>query len=146
MTDDPSHSGALPDLPDRTDFQDLPWKPVDGIEGDWKVAHRGAGRYLLRDPEGKVVNGLDHLWTLKVCRAEIEVEKTLASRTDTERSSPLGQLHAIRREWLRWSVERLQEEAADVLGPEEPVEVEDLSRVQLLRLIDEWEPIFAERQ
>lgn len=146
MTDDSSRSGAPPDPPDRTHFEDLPWKPLDGVEDDWEVAHRGAGRYLLRDPEGKVVNGLDHLWTLEVCRAEIEVEKTLKPRTDRERTSPLGRLHAIRREWLRWSVDRLQEEAADVLGREEPVEVENLSRVQLLRLIGEWEPIFAEGQ
>lgn len=66
----------------------------------------------------------------------------------TERSKEelLEALDSIRSEWLRWSSERLEEEAAEVLNLEKPVPVEELSRDQVLRLIVEWEPIHDTRE
>lgn len=63
----------------------------------------------------------------------------------TERSHEelLEDLEAIRREWLRWSVDRLEKEAAQVLDLEEPGPVEDLSDDQILQLLAEWEPIHS---
>lgn len=61
--------------------------------------------------------------------------------TEQSREELLEQLDAIRREWLRWSVQRMVAEAADVLDLAEPVPVEELSRDQMVRLMVEWEPI-----
>lgn len=130
-------SGALPDL--RLD--DLPWKPLEGVEGDWEVAHRGAGRYLLRSPDGRVLNSTDTLWTLETCRAEVEIENKLEAQTTDEGTSSLRRLHSIRREWLGWGLDRLQEEAAEVLDRPEPVDLDALSEDELDTLIAEWEPI-----
>lgn len=61
--------------------------------------------------------------------------------TERSREELLEALDSIRREWLRWSPEKLQEEAAEVLDLEEPVPVEELSRDQVVRLVVEWEPV-----
>lgn len=61
--------------------------------------------------------------------------------TDRSREELLEALDSIRREWLRWSQEKLQVEAAEVLDLEEPVPVEELPRDQIVRLIAEWEPV-----
>lgn len=61
--------------------------------------------------------------------------------TERSREELLEALDSIRREWLRWSREKLREEAAEVLDLEEPVPVEELSRDQVVRLVVEWEPI-----
>lgn len=41
-----------------------------------------------------MVNGLDHLWTLEECRAEIEVDRMLEARTEREGTSLLERLPA----------------------------------------------------
>lgn len=136
-----NRSGALPDPRDHPRVDDLSWKPLEDAPDGWEVAHRGAGRYLLRDPSGHVLNGLDHLWSLEECREEIEVEGTLERRAEGDGTSPLARLHSIRRSWLGWSVERLQEEAAEILGREEPVALEELSDTALVGLRGTWERV-----
>lgn len=138
-----NHDGTPGALPEPVEWpEDLSWRPLEGVESEWEVAHRGRGRYLLRGGDGRLLNGLDHPWTLQECRAEIEVERALEVRTEDSETLPLlKDLHAIRRSWLRWSVDRLEETAADVLSLEEPVEVQKLSKEQIRQLIVEWEPI-----
>lgn len=60
--------------------------------------------------------------------------------TDTPRKLLLDQVDSLRA-WKRWSVERLRVEAADVLGREEPVDVEDLPDDDVKRLVGAWERI-----
>lgn len=57
-------------------------------------------------------------------------------------TSPRERVDALRA-FERWSQKRLHQEAADVLGREEPVDVEELSDEDLVRLIAAWEPVYA---
>lgn len=70
----------------------------------------------------------------------------LEARPDGEGTSRLERLHAVRREWLQWSVTRMEKEAVEVLGKEEPVEVRELPDEDLGWSIGVWEPVQASRR
>lgn len=131
-------SGALPLKPRvlPVPVDEVPWRPLDGVPDGWRVAHRGAGRFLLRDPEGEIRNHLDDLWTLAMCRFVAEVDRMPQEETISPRVQ--ATLLGLNR---GWSHERLREEAADVLGLEGPAALEELPDDDLVRLVAEWEPV-----
>lgn len=61
--------------------------------------------------------------------------------SDTPRELLLDQVDSLRAQ-KRWNREQLRQEAADILGREEPVGVEELPEEDLVRLIAAWEPVY----
>lgn len=141
MTEPPEdRSGALPAKrsPLPMPIESLPWKPLEDAPDGWGVAHRGSGRYLARDPEGRVVNHLDDLWTLEMSRFVAGVEEMPPEEQVSDRV--VVRLLGLGR---GWSHERLRQEAADVLGRKDSVTMEALSTDELRRLVAAWQRVYT---
>jgi len=127
-----AESEVEPDPDD--DLDDLPWK---ALGDDWEIAHRGAGRYLMRKAGGGLVNSPEDLWT----EAKCQEEAARLSEDEDESTDELRERLDALREDLGWSWADLGEKAQEILDLDEPKAYVEFTRGELTVLIASLEPV-----